>query len=244
MIYDWTKVDKNPTSARVLVKLHNILREKNAGKKHNYMAFLKSFVENRRVLDIGVVEHDSSHIQSEKWKHRYIRDWSLSAIGVDILPEEIELLRQQGFNVMNVDATSDVDLGMRFERIVIGEVIEHVENPINLLRFASRHLEDDGRILVTTPNPYWYKYIWQVYRSNTFIANAEHVSWVTPSLAYEMGRRSGLVLDEYWLESPHGRNLINRILCKAANILFRGSELFACGFYYIYRKIDVSGSEI
>ena len=54
----------------------------------------------------------------------------------------------KGFDFRHVDATSDVDLGDRFDRVFIGDVIEHVNDPVALLNFAKRHLQPNGRILV------------------------------------------------------------------------------------------------
>jgi 2-polyprenyl-3-methyl-5-hydroxy-6-metoxy-1,4-benzoquinol methylase len=59
---------------------------------------------------------------------------------LDILAPLVEELRGRGFNVRCVDATSDADLGERFEIVFAGDVIEHVDNAVALLRFAGRHL--------------------------------------------------------------------------------------------------------
>jgi 2-polyprenyl-3-methyl-5-hydroxy-6-metoxy-1,4-benzoquinol methylase len=44
--------------------------------------------------------------------------------------------------------------GLRADLITAIEVIEHIENPTNLLRFAASCLEPDGWLVVTTPNIY------------------------------------------------------------------------------------------
>lgn len=236
MRVDWTTLNRNPVSEEVRAYLLEFLRKKKAGRLLDFMSYLRSFVQGRTVLDIGVVEHDISHIHSAGWKHKHIRDWSASVVGIDILAEEVALLQKMGFNVLKVDATSDVDLGMKFERITICEVIEHVDNPVNLMRFAGRHLQKDGRILVTTPNPYWFQFIWEAFRAGTLVDNAEHISWVSPSMAVEIGRRAGLELDEYWILRPYGKTPLRRMVRRAISMLFGDSELFTFKFFYIYKK--------
>lgn len=43
----------------------------------------------------------------------------------------------------------------RYQTIVIAAVIEHVVEPVTLLQVFYDYLNDDGRILVTTPDPRW-----------------------------------------------------------------------------------------
>jgi SAM-dependent methyltransferase len=41
-----------------------------------------------------------------------------------------------------------------FDTIIAGELIEHLENPAEFLRECKTILKDNGRLLITTPNPY------------------------------------------------------------------------------------------
>ncbi len=231
---DWTKISENPVAPDVHQFLLKGLAGKKAGRVFDFMSFLRSFVEGKSVLDIGVVEHDVSHIESDRWKHRQIKQWASSALGVDIQRKGVELLKERGFDVLHLDATSDTDIGRRFERIVIGDVIEHVDNPVRLLQFARRHLADGGCIFVSTPNPYWLGFIARVLREGTLIANAEHISWVTPSMAIEIGRRAGLDIEEYWLLQSHGGKWWTKALHRGRDLFFADSELFSVAFFYIY----------
>lgn len=233
---DWTRVSRNPVAPEVHVMLERALAARLAPPAYDYMAFLKEFVSGKRVLDIGVVEHDVSHIEAEAWKHRYVCEWAADVLGVDILEEELALLRERGYRVAHADATSDVDLGERFERVVIGDVIEHVENPVALMRFSARHLEPGGLIMARTPNPYFYGYLWRHLRENSFITNAEHVSWISPTMALEIGRRSGLELESYHQLQPFGSTPFKRVLNGLRKLIYPRSDFFAAAFVYVYRK--------
>jgi len=205
--------------------------------RSGYLNWIDEFVKNRSVLDIGVVEHDTSNIELPTWKHKYIRDRAAHVLGIDIVPEGIDLLKSRGYNVRLADATSEEDLGERFERVVVGDVIEHVNNPVLLLQFAGRHLVPGGLILVSTPNPYWIKHILSTFVRGTLITNADHISWVSPAAALELGRRAGLCLREYWLMRL-GKAYAKRALLDLLNCITPESELLASKFLYVYSNLD------
>lgn len=195
---NWTELTKNPIDEIIGVKILNELKSK---RKINcnqlYRDYLKQEIKNKNVLDIGVAEHDVIHINRKDWQHKFIVDNSKYCVGVDIIDELVQLLSSQGYNIKNVDATSDLYIGETFDVVIIGDVIEHVENPVALMKFAKRHCSIGGKIIVATPNPFFYKNFLQVINTTTFVANFEHISWITPSMALEIARRSGLEFYEY-----------------------------------------------
>jgi hypothetical protein len=232
---EWTRISRNPVSPAVHDHLKATLASKRAGNARDYMAFLQGFVTDRTVLDIGMVEHDLGHVESPHWKHRLVRDWARRVRGVDILEEEVRFLSAQGYDVVACDATSDTDLGERFERVVVGDVLEHVDRPVDLLRFAARHTAPEGRIAMRTPNPFWVGHVLRQMREETFISNAEHVAWISPSMALELGRRAGLELEAYWVLEPFGSTPSKRVLDGLRRALFGRSELFSAAFIYVFR---------
>jgi SAM-dependent methyltransferase len=231
---NWTEISDNPICPEVLLPVATELRSLRKSRS-GYLDLFDDFITNRSVLDIGVVEHDISHIETPTWKHKYVKERASHVLGIDIVPSGIEFLKQRGFNVRLSDATSDEDLGERFERVVIGDVIEHVNNPVRLLQFAGRHLAADGLVLVSTPNPYWIKHILTALMRGTVVTNVDHISWVSPSAALEIGRRAGLSLKEYWLMRL-GEAFAKRAMLDLLNRVAPHSELLASKFVYVYEK--------
>lgn len=134
------------------------------------------------------------------------------------------MLQSRGFNVRLFDATFSEFLGERFDVVFIGDVIEHINDTVKLLQFAKRHLNPGGRIIITTPNPFYIGYLYRILQKKTYIANADHVSWITPTNALEIGIRASLNLDRivYTLKKP-----LKAFLAKIFPIEFLQS-------YYIY----------
>jgi 2-polyprenyl-3-methyl-5-hydroxy-6-metoxy-1,4-benzoquinol methylase len=159
----------------------------------------------KRVLDIGVAEHAARYIRDPGWRHGRIRAVAARCVGIDILEPLVRELQVQGHDVRCLDATSDADLGERFDLVFIGDVIEHVDNAVALLRFARRHLEPGGRVLVSTPNPFSRKFYRRFQRTGVVMINLDHVAWFSQTMALELGRRAGLALHAYHLIKPIAR---------------------------------------
>jgi 2-polyprenyl-3-methyl-5-hydroxy-6-metoxy-1,4-benzoquinol methylase len=233
---NWLEVSKNPVDSNVHNFLLQELRKKSI-PTDDFLKLIKDFVCDRHVLDIGVVEHNFTHISSERWKHRKIKNWAKEVVGVDILEDEVNFLNKNGFDVRLIDATSSEYLGIKFERVVIGDVIEHVDNPVKLLEFAARHVCEGGSIMVSTPNPFFFKFFLRTLKERTFIANAEHISWITPSMALEIARRSNLILDRYHPLMGNPKSIFKRILKKMLQLIIpENSEIYAGTYVYIFKK--------
>lgn len=231
----WKTINENPNAPEVRHFLRSTLDQRRKGRIENATEFLKRFVTDRSVLDVGVVQHEISQIDQPHWRHGKVRSWARRSVGVDILPEQVAELNRRGFDVRCVDATSDCDLGERFERVVLGEVIEHVDNPVALLKFARRHVAPGGLVLCTTPNPFFLTYVVEALRSGSYIPNAEHVGWITPTMALELAHRANLELEEYWHAQGNGKTLARKAIVGVLSLLkIRDREPFVPTFYYVF----------
>lgn len=207
-ILDWTRLTRDPTDPRVVKAVTDYLLGIRVPIPHNnYDAYLAAEVAGKRVLDIGVCAHTLDRMNSENWLHEKIRRAARAATGVDILEDLVQVCNERGYDVRLVDATSDVDLGDRFDVVHMGDVIEHVESPLRLLAFGRRHLAAGGKIIVRTPNPFCFDYVHVVGRDGTDVSNLEHLCYVTPTHALEMGRRAGLGLSRYLTLARRGMSV-------------------------------------
>ena len=200
---DWTTVSDDPNHPQARAAVRDWL--KTAQRIHtdcDLLGHIERLVEGRRVLDIGVVEHSLHYMNRPDWRHGRICQKAAYCLGLDILEPLVKELAGRGFNVRCVDATSDLDLGERFDVAFIGDVIEHVPNASQLLKFAARHLAPGGRLFVTTPNPFSRKFVRQFKREGVMVVNLDHVAWVTPTMAMELARRVGIRLVAYHLVKP------------------------------------------
>lgn len=197
---DWTTVSDDPNNREAKASVRTWLRSvQRVHTDVDLLAFIGKIVRGRRVLDIGVVSHSARYFDRPDWRHGLIHKAANYCVGVDILEPLVRELNQRGFNVRCVDATSDADLGERFDVVFIGDVVEHVDNAVLLLRFAARHLAPGGRLFVSTPNPFSRKFHRQFMREGVMVVNLDHVAWITPTQAMELARRAGISLAAYHL---------------------------------------------
>lgn len=197
---DWTSITDDPNNCLAKTAVRDWLTS--ARQVHpdaDLLEHLERLVRGRRVLDIGVVSHSARYFDLPEWRHGRIYKAASYCVGVDILQPLVDELNQRGYNVRCVDATSDTDLGEKFDVAFIGDVIEHVNNPVLLLRFAARHLAPEGRLYVTTPNPFSRKFFRRFRREGSVVVNLDHIAWITPTQAMELGRRAGISLVAYHL---------------------------------------------
>lgn len=193
---DWTELTKDPCDTTVQEEMHTFLQGIRKIEKSSYETWLLDLVRGASCLDIGAVEHDLSYTEQPSWKHRMLKEVCSSVTGVDILEEPVKILNSRGYDIRLCDATSDEDLGNRYDFVVLGDVIEHVENPVKLLRFSSRHLKEGGKIIAKTPNPHYIDNFIKVMKNKPFV-NFEHIAWYTPTMALELARRAGCKLGSY-----------------------------------------------
>jgi 2-polyprenyl-3-methyl-5-hydroxy-6-metoxy-1,4-benzoquinol methylase len=204
--FDWTSYSDDPNNEQARADVLPWLRQiRRVHLDSNLLDYVCERTRGKRVLDIGVVSHSALSFEDQGWRHRRIRDTASYCVGVDILEPLVDELNKRGFDVRCVDATSDADIGERFDVVFLGDVIEHVDNPVALLRFASRHLAPSGRILVSTPNPFSRKFYRRFRRDGTPIVNLDHCAWFTPTTALELARRAKLMLIAYHLAKPFSR---------------------------------------
>jgi 2-polyprenyl-3-methyl-5-hydroxy-6-metoxy-1,4-benzoquinol methylase len=77
----------------------------------------------------------------------------LDVLGCDIDDDGLEWMRGQGYEVVHLDAEA-LEADERFDSVVAGELIEHLENPGLFLAGCRRVLKPDGRLVLSTPNPF------------------------------------------------------------------------------------------
>lgn len=230
---DWTAKTNDPLDAGVRRQLETYVRGISKVADKSLLAYFRDSAAGHDVLHIGCCEHAEKYMAVDGWKHRAMADTARTLLGVDINEPAVNAMRQLGYEVVLADATSDVDVGKRFDRVIIGDVIEHVGNLDGLLRFADRHLTSDGELVISTPNPFFVRHVMRAWFARPMIANFEHVSWVTESNIIELVRRAGMSLKA--IHYPVGNSSSNRMIAAIKRLSYRlaGTALYTTNVYVI-----------
>lgn len=233
----WKEYSSNPNAPKILELRSNEIRQARARKLvDDRIAYLCSLVSGKSVLDIGVIEHTSSAYESQNWLHAHLRRHASQCLGVDVLQSEISELRAKGYNVLCADITS-APLPERFDIIVAGEVIEHVDSPGRFMQNCAAMLTTGGKLVITTPNPWYINAITKsCWGSRPLIESTDHIAWYEPSVLYELGQRFGLRLERYTgVGNSLARSVSGKVFFGMRGVLialgFR-KELFAKSIIY------------
>lgn len=193
----WNEIANDPNAPEVLAVRAAALAHARGDLVDDRVSYLCELAPGKRVLDVGVVAHFFEASASDNWLHGKLCGVAKSCVGVDVLAEDISRLRQKGYDVRQWDVVQE-PLNEKFELIIMGELIEHVPMPYSVLCNAARMLEDDGTLVLTTPNPWYVNAIIKNLKNGTpFTDSADHICWYDPSTLYELGQRCGFELRRF-----------------------------------------------
>ena len=160
--------------------------------------FLARLVEGKTVLDVGCADHSALMETAGTWLHKRLARSARSILGLDILESEVGELRRRGYDVVSGDATT-VGLDRTFDYVVAGEIIEHVDAPGALVANMARHLNADGRLVLSTPNPFFaLHFLESILTATDRRWNPEHVGWYCPFTLGNLLGRNGLEVEAYY----------------------------------------------
>jgi hypothetical protein len=133
--------------------------------------------------------------------HKLLTDNSERCIGIDIDKESIEFIKNElGYkNVFQGDITSDHFDGIKSEKwdyAVFGELIEHLDNPVNFLKnFKERYGENVDRFIITVPGIYNRRQFRNMLNYKEII-NSDHRFWFTPYTISKVVTSAGFIPDK------------------------------------------------
>lgn len=157
--------------------------------------WIKRFVKGKKVLDLGCVRHNIEETYKDIWLHGIIKNEAGSVLGVDYLENEVEELKKRGFNVVCANVET-MEINDKFELIVAGDLIEHLNNFGHFLERVREHLLPDGTFILTTPNPVNVMRFFSVLQRGDAGANPEHTCWFTEQVLRQLVDRYGMYVDE------------------------------------------------
>ena len=169
------------------------------------LKFIMRHAEGKSVLDVGCVQHNPANYQSKYWLHNALRSVSSDLLGIDRYREGVEYLQSLGYNVQVADAQA-FEFRRTFEVIVASDLIEHLENFDGFLQCSKRHLAPGGRLLISTPNPWYWRNCLKAAMSTEVANNPEHTCWLCVRTLRQLVRRHGMDIGEIIFGSRYLRD--------------------------------------
>lgn len=140
------------------------------------------------ILDIGCVRHSRAK-RAYGNLHAYLYSTYPEAeiVGIDRPDKTTHQMQSVGYDIRTGDAQA-LDLNESFDAIVAGELIEHLPNPGQFLSSATNHLTPYGRLILTTPNPEFYRYYLKILYGDW--TSDDHTCWIDPNQLETLVERS------------------------------------------------------
>lgn len=204
--------------------------------------FIKKYVENKTVLDVGcseLVATSNDPFKKDRWLFEKIRKLARDVIGTDINEEQVRTLWGQGYNVVLADAER-TDLQQTFDVVLAGELIEHLSNPGLFLDNMRRHLNENGVLIITTPNRFDFFTFLKSFLSNRIPKYekdiAKHVFYFDINSLKSLAERHKFRLVDfsyYWTFGKSYDAFKKRIVLK---IIAKLRPQFVRGFIGVFKK--------
>ncbi|GAB1414763.1 methyltransferase domain-containing protein [Paludibacter sp.] len=162
---------------------------------------LVSRVSGKKIIHLGCADHldlIDNKIKSGKWLHGIFLKNTNKCIGIDINQETITYLEDK-YKIPDlhcIDVLKENDLTHIFQDIswdylVLGEIIEHVNNPVHFLENIHKKFKGStSKILITAPN------VFNIYNAkninkNLEVINSDHRYWFSPYTLTKVIMESG-----------------------------------------------------
>lgn len=171
------------------------------------ISFFTHYANGKKVLDLGCVNHNPRTYQSKYWVHKALCKVAERCKGLDLYEDGVEFLQARGFDIVCGDA-EDFDLDETFDVAVAGDLIEHLNNAGKFLECVYRHLSPAGVLVLSTPNPWYWRFVIKATFSWNVRPNPEHVCWYCGATLKALLHRFGFEIIEMAFGSRYLRDRI------------------------------------
>lgn len=145
----------------------------------------------KRVLSVGCAAGKTEETLIKK---------GIKVVGVELDHEAAEIARQRGLIVLEGDASKvDVNIdGKLYDCIIYADVLEHLQDPVAVLKRHIKSLRVGGIVYITVPNFRHYSVFWQLFVRGHIkyvdagILDRTHVKITTRKMILEWFEQTGL----------------------------------------------------
>ncbi|WP_081472064.1 glycosyltransferase [Rhodothermus marinus] len=165
---------------------------------------LKDLVKGQAILDVGCADHApliEQKLQQGRWLHAELARVARRCVGLDVDEEAIAVAQRLGYPIYRhnvlTDPVPDEVKAEHWDYMVLGEVLEHIDNPVAFLQQIHekyRGLVD--RLILTVPNALkWLNQ--QAARQHLEIINSDHRFWFTPYTLSKVVCEAGFEVERF-----------------------------------------------
>lgn len=183
---------------------------------------IESLCRDKKVIHLGCVDHlplIQKKLEQNSWLHARLCDCSSRCLGIDINREGIEYIRNTlGYEDVIcanlIEESIDEIKNDSWDYLVLGEVLEHMDNPCMFLKKIQENYSNIDKLIITVPNALSLQNITFTF-SNIECINTDHRYWFTPYTLANVVCHAGMRVEQFFLCQPISEN--NNLLYLAAH---------------------------
>jgi len=184
-------------------------------------AHILQHVEGSSVLNIGAAGGVRGYLPNnrESWLHHRLGLAASELLGADIDVEGIAYAKGYGVNIEYANCES-MDMGRKFDAIVLSDVIEHMNAPVAGVCNLMKHLQVGGKLFITTPNPTAINLIARAILGRNMNTYWDHVSCFAPEHIQTICDRHEYQLSGvYFFDHIDRQNFLNIVKSRVAKMI-------------------------
>jgi len=169
-------------------------------KNVDRLTYIENRCEGMKVIHMGFADHVpliANKIKNNIWLHGRLVKKSKRCIGIDIDDEAFEFVKRnyeyKDIYLHNIiaDAPLPAIINEEWDYFVMGEILEHVNDPIGFLKqLHTKYGNYVKHLMITVPNALDFMSIRMAKNHKEYI-NTDHRFWFTPFTLAKVGQLSG-----------------------------------------------------
>lgn len=143
----------------------------------NRSRYLLDCVRGKSVLHVGCSDYPitEDRLENDQLLHTMLCSSASTVYGIDLSEEGVTILRRHGFSDVEVMDAEDLHINAKYDVVVAGDVMEHMNNPGKFLEGVLRVLAPGGELIIGVPSALsvnvlkaWFLHREQVHCDHTF----------------------------------------------------------------------------
>lgn len=168
--------------------------------------YVESLAKGKKVIHVGFADHlpiIAQRVKTNEWLHQRLMNVTTRCIGIDIDTEAITYVQQEFgigdlyYHNLEDDAPLPLILEDHWDYMVLGEIVEHLDNPVAFLKgIRQKYKGCVERLVITVPNALRSNNILRAFGQVEQI-NTDHRFWFTPYTLAKIAVRAGFEVEDF-----------------------------------------------
>lgn len=163
---------------------------------------LTDYCSGKSVIHFGFADHlplIEKKREDGVWLHECLADVATTLVGIDVNRAAVDYIKENipsaecyCIDIVNEDLPDDITQ-RKWQVLLIGELLEHVDNPVEFLSMIARTFPNVDEFIITVPNAFCVTNF-VCARGGNEMVNTDHRYWFSPFTLAKVCNRSGLDL--------------------------------------------------